>query len=105
MNYLIVDVYRNAGIDCTNNGVTSETSPTPLAFVVPCESGPISGDWAEEMEYVILVPGTAGNRMHMKPQGVSGHTMFGGNFVYTSDSRFGELYGTAPIHVHDRIEN
>ena len=45
MNYLTVDVYRSAGIDCTNNGVTSETSPT---FVVPCEHGPISGDWAEE---------------------------------------------------------
>ena len=102
MNYLTVDVYRSAGIDCTNNGVTSETSPT---FVVPCESGPISGDWAEEMEYVILVPGLAGDRMHMKPEGVSGHCMFGGNFVYTSDSRFIELYGARPIHVHDRIEN
>ena len=56
MNYLTVDVYRSAGIDCTNNGVTSETSPT---FVVPCEHGPISGDWADEQEYVILVPGTS----------------------------------------------
>jgi hypothetical protein len=56
MNYLTVDVYRSAGIDCTNNGVTSDT-------------------------------------------------MFGGNFVYTTDSRFKELYGSNPIHVHDRIEN
>ena len=102
MNYLTVEVYKNSFGDCTNNGVTSDASQT---FVVPCEHGPISGNWAEEMEYVILVPGTAGNRMHMKPQGVSGHTMFGGNFVYTSDSRFGELYGSHPIHVHDRIEN
>jgi hypothetical protein len=103
MNYLTVDVYRSAGIDCTNNGVTSETSPT---FVVPCEHGPISGDWADEQEYVILVPGTAGNRMHMKPlKHIFSHTMFGGNFVYTTDSRFKELYGARPIHVHDRIEN
>ena len=102
MNYLTVEVYRTAGIDCTNNGVTSETSQT---FVVPCEFGPISSDWAEEREYVILVPGKAGNRMHVKPEGVGRHTMFGGNFVYSSDSRFKENYGSNPIHVHDRIEN
>ena len=102
MNYLTVDVYRSAGIDCTNNGVTSETSQT---FVVPCLHGPIGADQVEEREYVILAPGVAGDRMHMKPEGVSGHCMFGGNFVYTSDSRFIELYGNRPIHVHDRIEN
>ena len=102
MNYLTVDVYRSAGIDCTNNGVTSETTQT---FVVPCEHGPIGADQVESNEYVILVSGKAGNRMHLKPEGVTRHTMFSGNFAYTSDSRFKEWYGSNPIHVHDRIEN
>ena len=30
------------------------------------------------------------------------HSMFGGNFIYTSDSRFPSR---APIQVHDRVEN
>jgi len=102
MNYLTVEVYRTAGIDCTNNGVTSDESNM---MVVPCVSGPITAEQAELNEYVILVPGTAGNRMHLKPEGVGRHTMFGGNFVYSSDSRFKENYGNKPIHVHDRIEN
>ena len=102
MNYLTVEVYKNSFGDCTNNGVTNDALQT---FVVPCEHGPISGDWAEKMEYVILVPGKAGNRMHVKPEGVGRHTMFGGNFVYSSDSRFGETYGRNPVHVHDRIED
>jgi len=102
MNYLTVEVYRSAGIDCTNNGVTSDESNM---MVVPCVSGPITAEQAELNEYVILVPGTAGNRMHLKPEGVGRHTMFGGNFVYSSDSRFKENYGNKPIHVHDRIEN
>jgi len=101
MNYLTVEVYRTAGIDCTNNGVTSDESNM---MVVPCVSGPITAEQAELNEYVILVPGTAGNRMHLKPEGVGRHTMFGGNFVYSSDSRFKENYGNKPIHVHDRIE-
>jgi len=29
------------------------------------------------------------------------HSMFGGNFIHTSDSRFP---GRAPIPVHDRVE-
>lgn len=39
-----------------------------------------------------------------KPEGLVG-PMFGGNFVYTSDSRFRELTRMdGPIHVHDRFE-
>ena len=30
------------------------------------------------------------------------HSMFGGNFIHTSDSRFP---GRAPIPVHDRVES
>ena len=104
MNYLTVEVYKNSFGDCTNNGVTSDTSQT---FVVPCESGPITEEGLDAYGavYVILVPGKAGNRMHLKPYGVSRHTMFGGNFVYSSDSRFKETYGSNPVHVHDRIED
>ena len=35
-------------------------------------------------------------------QGEPGHLMFGGNFIYTSDSRFPNKY---PIPVHDRFES
>lgn len=31
------------------------------------------------------------------------HSMFGGNFVWTSDSRFSNIY-KYPVPVHDRVE-
>ena len=99
--YLPVDVYKVDGRDCTNNGVTVQPG---VRLVVPCKTGHISAADVAEHGYTVLEPGKAGNRLHFKPAGAKGWTMFGGNFVYTSDSRFSETYGQCPVHVHDRIE-
>jgi hypothetical protein len=49
MNYLTVDVSRTASVIAPTMGVTSDASQTSLSRA----RGPISGNWAEEMEYVI----------------------------------------------------
>ena len=103
MNYLPVDVY-NSGYDCTNGGVTA-THANKL--VVPCQSGHITEQEVEARGYIVLelqpakVQGYPGS---FKPRGDERWLMFGGNFVYTSDSRFSETYGPHPIKVHDRYE-
>jgi len=100
MNYLPVNVYTN-GTDCTNNGVTY-TDPDKL--VVPCEDGFLTEEDVVRCGYIKLEVGEAGGQMHLKPVGLGGWTMMGGNFVYSGDSRFGRTYGHHPISVHDRVE-
>lgn len=99
--YLPVDVYSNADRrDCTNGGVTSNPD---VQLVVPCKDGHITREEAEK-HYTILEVGRILDTIHFKPEGATGHTMFGGNFVCTSDSRFNKQYGRQPVHVHDRVE-
>jgi len=103
MKYLPVSVYRSAGQDCSLNGVTSVAG---VKLVVPCADGHISEEDVADRGYVKLVPGELGGRINFAPEGTENvWTMFGGNFVYTSDSRFSRAYGGAPVHVHDRIES
>ena len=105
MNYLPVSVYRDLEIgDCTNGGVTSNPDNY---FVVPCEDGHVTEEIVEKRGYIVLEPmepAYKGCPIRVKPRGVEGWYMNGGNFVYTSDSRFRETYGPAPISVHDRKE-
>ena len=101
MNYLPVYVYTSGGQDCSANGVTV-TSQKKL--VVPYKDGFITEDGVAKHGYVKLELGKIMDSIHFKPAGVTKWTMFGGNFVYSSDSRFSEKYGRQPVHVHDRIE-
>ena len=103
--YLPVDVYSNVDSrDSSNNGVTFVSS---RCLVVPCEDGHITEEDVVEHGMVVLelkpssVPGYPPKFV---PRGEKRWTMFGGNFVYTSDSRFGKKYGHSPVKVHDRIE-
>jgi len=105
MRYLTVDVY-NSGSDCTNGGVTSQQD---TLLVVPCENGFHSASNVEEYGYTVLElqepkVKNKGYPCTFRPAGETRWTMFGGNFVYSSDSRFGEKYGHSPVAVHDRIE-
>ena len=102
MNYLPVSVYTDGGTDCTLNGVTSVTG---IKLVVPCEDGHISEEDVAKHGYTKLEAGEKGGRINFVPAGAKGWTMFGGNFVYTCDSRFSRAYGGAPVHVHDRLES
>ena len=99
--YLPVSVYRSAGSDCTLGGVTATDEPY---LVVPCPDGHVTEEDVADRGYTVLVPGHKGGLLNFTPEGVEGWSMMGGNFVYTSDSRFSRLYGSSPIAVHDRFE-
>ena len=105
---------RNSG-DCTNHGVTSKRDRFTLFWECKkdealkyCEENNIEVDSA-----LWLNPRRLWEEYHpfaeplKKSKGVG--PMFGGNFIYTSDSRFPSLYGRMncahfPIPVHDRFE-
>jgi len=118
---LIASVYRNADDrDCTLHGWSSKAYGFDSVCVVNAD-GPFEPD--EKHPAVLVVRHRTMNTLHA----VSKHhldtgkwTMMGGNFLYTSDSRFGELcrkllqeggvkspthfnYGAVPIH--DRVES
>ena len=103
---LPVQVYRNGFTDCTNGGISSVRH----TLYLECDQG------FHEVEdddpcLIRVVERTFGWRdtpyLHVEQVSPSATTlhkvgpMFGGNFVYTSDSRFPSDY---PIPIHDRFE-
>lgn len=113
--YISVDVLsKRNGQDCSNNGASTLDraihvvahargqwtfdeivsgrgnlfSDSPQTFVV----------WEVE---TLTIGGT--DYLSAKPEGTRGRGMFGGNFLYSSDSRFQEL-SQQPIPCHDRVE-
>ena len=103
MNYIFVNVLSQRDtLDCSLNGVTV----TARNIVAPCEDGNITKQNAIDYGYTMLelvdkpFP-TA--RDAFKELGETRWTMFGGNYVVSSDSRFMKQYG-GPVAVHDRIE-
>ena len=85
--------------DCTNNGLTSVGDSFDLYFDVD------NVDNIPDDSLVLIKRNLFGKpAWYAKPASLlkSGtQSMMGGNFVYTSDSRFP---GDAPIPVHDRVE-
>jgi len=106
---LSVDIYRSASFgDCSNNGVTARYNEAIL--IGDGVTGPEEVDLDNPPENVFLLVQrdirNVGEYLHAEP--LDGHYggggkwyMFGGNCIYTSDSRFPNSY---PIKVHDRRE-
>jgi len=110
---MIVSVYRSdtGNHDCTNGGMTnSKTGVSQLCIInvdgpfKPTDEQPAATLEAGPLGSVRIVP--ANNRWER-----AGNRMFGGNFAYTSDSRFSaavkEITGAdcaGPVHIHDRFE-
>jgi hypothetical protein len=107
---LHISVLRDASHngDCTNNGVSAQH--TTLTLVGEGINGPFEP--SPDAPAVKLVkrnlPGRSGQRieyLHLEPvdAGYNGGRwlMAGGNFGWTSDSRFPSDY---PISIHDRFE-
>lgn len=100
---LNADVYRNSLGDCTNGGISSYQTqlyilathkgffePEDIRQCVYIESREIMGK-----KYVNCKPAYCRKRWYM----------MGGNFLYTSDSRFTEITRVShPIAIHDRYE-
>lgn len=110
MRGMLVNIYRTAGGDCTNGGVSATADK---ALVVGPGIPEIFA--ANELPVLVLAPGLGGFKtarlVPLVLQQAKRWTMFGGNFAYTSDSRFaeavraiagGSFCGAVPIH--DRVE-
>lgn len=101
---LLCFVYRNTIGDCTNGGVTSQHGQFVLVgHGVEGPFEPNEGSPALHLHsfrgQLIAVPEQISSQLgtdHLKGW------MFGGNFIYTSDSRFPS---DAPIKVFDRRED
>lgn len=102
--YLLVFVYRDAdGSDCTLNGVTKRFSQL---YVPHPEGNYTRADINDPCQILkVIPPSFPGCPYRFRPECIDDgkHSMMGGNYVCTSDSRFKEEYG-APIAVHDRVE-
>jgi hypothetical protein len=106
MAKLLVFVYTR-GVDCTAGGITSKNNMLYLCTTKEeAEELHANGEaalWLKENKF------SFGNFLAAYPpystNAGSVGWMMGGNFVYTSDSRFKEYFGTSqPIPVHDRQE-
>jgi len=88
------------GTDCTAGGVTSGHKDALLIG----EGVPEIFEQSSERPTLVLRRGPGGRQYVaeplVQPEGMCG-PMFGGHFIYTSDSRFPS---DQPIHVHDRFE-
>lgn len=102
MKGFAVQVFASKSIgDCSNNGVTSKYNELYLVNDNIC-CIPRIVDVPEEQALVLKYRGKdylCAVPLEINKSGK--HSMFGGNFVYASDSRFPSNY---PIPVHDRVE-
>jgi hypothetical protein len=106
---MYINVYRDAGgYDCSKNGVSRNFNSVCVTNI----EGPFEP--TEERPAVLLLegPGPGGNPILVPIEVIESgaHYMFGGNFGYTSDSRFSEAVkkiapgNTGAVKFHDRVE-
>ncbi|MCF1457812.1 MAG: hypothetical protein LPH21_09690 [Shewanella sp.] len=107
--YLSVDVYVNKeGYDCTNGGVSSKF----VSVYIPCPNGNYTLEnieTANQLDRVLeledKVDRDGSVYRILRPRGWKfPRGMMGGNFVYTSDSRFRNHVSPYPLPIHDREE-
>lgn len=98
------------GNDTSNNGVTSLARCPKQRAILLDEDEPALSTVPEGHVVLRLKrrTGWMGNiavPVELPPEGRYAGPMFGGCFVYSSDSRFAKLTGTHnPLPVHDRFE-
>ena len=96
------NVYRDAsGGDCTNGGASSRFKRATLwRGRVP------KGSTSDSIAIFELVETNVSGEPYPKavPAGETRWTMFGGNFLWSCDSRFRNEVSERPIPIHDRVE-
>jgi hypothetical protein len=99
-----VSVLRHAGYpDCSMNGVTARYDNADLYR----SAADLPDELPEGRAILVLEDSPkAGPEPYLRavPAGERRWTMFGGNFIWSSDSRFRREVSERPIPVHDRIE-
>ena len=109
---LSVDIYKHRDRGCTNGGLSDQCDEAILIWDESYEeiikNAPhysrhafvlVSGYGSREFKAVPLAE-VIDVHDHTKPYNTY-RSMFGGNFLYSSDSRFPADH---PIHIHDRYE-
>lgn len=99
MKGLSVDVYKTGRSDCTNGGISSKTDSLILVGKLIPEI--FEGDETNLISIKVKI--ISGKKyFYATPIKIeNGISMFGGNFIYSSDSRFPFDH---PISLHDRVE-
>lgn len=91
--------------DCTNGGVSSKNDY--MILVPEGAEAPTDSRWP--VLKVVRRTFGSGDYLHAEPVTPVGKGqigwMFGGNFVYTSDSRYRQWVCEYPIAIHDRCES
>lgn len=97
-------IYKTQGSDCSNKGFSSKDYKC-YVFAEGME-GNYSEVECSDVDYLVIVKGPR-NTLRAVPKSLldsGAWVMFGGNFVFTSDSRFSELNNGSPIKIFDRVE-
>ena len=110
MKHLLTFPLRNSLGDCTNNGLSSKVDHAHMVwgFDLLTQDQILEDFYKEKGEdfFVIKERMLFGEYSQIAvPYSIyktGRHSMMGGNFLYTSDSRFPS---EAPIAIHDRIED
>ena len=104
MSNILTFVLRNSMGDSTNNGLTSKEDSIVLHHGPDTDLADLT--LIPDDELVLVERHLFGEEAwYAVPAGIyksNKHSMFGGNFIHTADSRFP---GRAPIPVHDRVES
>ena len=104
MSNILTFVLRNSMGDSTNNGLSSREDSIILHYGPDADLADLT--LIPDDELVLVERHLFGKEAwYAVPAGLyknNKHTMFGGNFIHTSDSRFPS---SAPIAVHDRVES
>lgn len=97
---LMAEVLKSPFDDCTNKGISSKTDTLYIAY----DKAPLILTDIRDCVTVEKIQTRYGDRVRCKPLYESNNMYaFGGNFLYTSDSRFKEITGIEyPVPISDR---
>ena len=100
---LTAEVYRSSLGDCTNGGISAHQKSL---YILTKEKGPFEPQDIRECVYIEWREVAGSQYIDCKPLYFRKRWyMMGGNFLYTSDSRFREVTKSKyPIPIHDRYE-
>lgn len=100
----IAGVYRDSRLgDCTNDGISAHANQL---YILADQKGPFEPEDVRQCVYIEWRDVYNGQYIDCKPVYFRKRWyMAGGNFLYTSDSRFKEITkSNYPIAIHDRYE-
>jgi hypothetical protein len=99
---LLVFVYKSNDGDATNNGVSNRHEK--FVLIGPGVSGPFEPNEDTPALYLDMKHFNRFGKHRVVSDLEEGNQQFGGNFIFTTDSRFSGINNGSPIKIHDRFE-